>query len=251
MDICMDSYRDFHQYLKQELQAVSSEEKAASMRRYFPNGLVCIGAISEDINQISAEFIREHDAMLPEGYLSLAEYILERAEFHEEILISYRLIEKLVKRHFDDNLLVRFQYWLENYANNWALVDDLCIKAIYNYLYARPHLIEKTQLWARSEVSWCRRASNVVWVKFIYRKMGKQVYRLNPELVFSNCDLHIHDPDEFVQKSVGWLLKVTTPHHHDAVVNYIKTNIASMQKSTVRYALEKVPKETRDEIMRL
>lgn len=243
-----NAYR--HKLIKDQLISVSTEEKSVSMKRYFPSGLDCIGAVSADINATVADFRKEHANLSPDEFLDLAEYMLANSEFHEEILVAYGLIQNLVKRNYSDALLERFEYWLENYANNWALVDDLCIKAIYNFLLSRPHLIEKTQHWADSKVSWCRRASCVVWVKYIKRKIGNTIYELDTDLVFKNSDKLIADDDEFVQKGVGWLLKVTAIHHQAAVVDYLRINKSVMQKSTIRYALEKVPKDIREEFKR-
>ncbi|EPJ46057.1 MAG: hypothetical protein OFPI_35630 [Osedax symbiont Rs2] len=219
------------------------------MRRYFPHGINCIGANAADINAIVASFKAENPALSANDILSICETVLKHAQYSEEILIGYGLIGHLVKNNFDDDLLLRFQFWLEHYALNWAHVDDLCLKAIYNFLMARPHLIETTQSWSRSQVCWCRRASNVVWVKFIKRKMGKTVYVLDTNLVFENCDQLMLDEDEFVQKSVGWLLKVTAVHHQQDVIEYLKRNIHLIQRSTLRYALEKVDADSRKSIM--
>jgi 3-methyladenine DNA glycosylase AlkD len=87
-------------------------------------------------------------------------------------------------------------------------------------------------------------------VKFIKRPIGKNIYWLNQDLVFKNCDLLLQDPDEFVQKSIGWLLKVTAVHHQQAVLDYIKMNYPIMPRSTIRYALEKVDKPTRNLILK-
>ncbi|MCJ8340314.1 MAG: DNA alkylation repair protein [Pseudomonadales bacterium] len=219
------------------------------MRRYFPHGINCIGATAADINRIVTSFKAENSGLSANEVLSVSETVLKHAQYSEEVFIAYGLIGHLVKKHFDDDLLLRFQYWLEHYACNWAHVDDLCIKAIYNFLMARPHLIEATQVWSYSDVPWCRRASNVVWVKFIKRKIGKSVYTLDTNLVFENCDQLMLDEDEFVQKSVGWLLKVTAVHHQQDVIEYLKRNINIIQRSTLRYALEKVDVDTRKSIL--
>ena len=236
-------------HIKQQLAEVSTSEKAQSSKRYFPQGINCVGANAADIKQIIKQFHIDHANLTPEQVLCITEDIIQHSEFSEEIMVAYGLINKFVKKHYDDSLLQRFEYWLENYANNWALVDDLCMKALFNFLMARPHLIEKTQVWAQSNVSWCRRASNVAWVKFIRRPIGHSIYYLNIELVFNNCDLLIGDPDEFVQKSVGWLLKVTAIHHQNEVLDYLKINHQNMQRSTIRYALEKVDKSSRQKLL--
>ena len=158
--------------LKSDLEKVSTGEKAKANRRYFPRGVKCIGATALDIKIIITDFHSDNAVLTPIETLSITEHLLASSYFHEENLIAFSLINKFIKNNYDDDLLMRFEYWLENYADNWSQVDDLCIKTIYQFLMARPHLIEKTQHWAYSEISWCLRASNVVWVKFIKRKIS-------------------------------------------------------------------------------
>jgi len=231
------------------LKNLSTEAKATASRRYFPSSINCIGANATDIKLIITTFHHNNTELNADEVLCITEYLLKNAYYNEEVLIAFGLINKFVKKHYQDDLLLRFEYWLEAYVNNWSQVDDLCIKTIYLFLMARPQLIEKTQHWSLSHVSWCRRASNVVWVKFIKRKIGKSTYRLDKKLVFNNCDLLIHDDDDFVQKSVGWLLKVTAIQHEQDVINYLKKNHTKMTRATIRYAIEKMHIETRKELL--
>lgn len=231
--------------LKSDLKRVSTLEKARASRRYFPSSTNCIGATATDITMIIANFQSQYSSLSADDYLCLTQDLLSQAQFSEEVLLAFGLINKFVKKNYDDDLLLRFEFWLENYASNWSHVDDLCIKTIYQFLMARPYLIEQTQHWAHSNVSWCRRASNVVWVKFIARKIGQSTYYLDKELVFKNCDLLITDDDNYVQKSVGWLLKVTSVQHQGAVIEYIQRNCHQMERATIRYAIEKMDSDTR------
>ena len=233
------------QRLKTDLESVSSPQKAESSRRFFPHGINCIGATATDIKLIVSDFQAENANISALEMLEITEYMLLKAEYSEEILVAFGLINKFVKSHYDDDLLLRFEYWLEHYATNWSHVDDLCIKTIYQFFLTRPHLIEQTHHWAYSKVPWCRRASNVVWVKFIKRKIGKSIYYLNKEWVFKHCDILLNDQDEYVQKSIGWLLKATSMQHQDDVVKYISMNIENMTRPTIRYAIEKMDPHTR------
>jgi 3-methyladenine DNA glycosylase AlkD len=247
MNIC----KTHCQRLKTDLESVSTAQKAVSSRRYFPHGVNSIGATAADIKLIISNFQSENADINPIDMLAITEYMLLNAQFSEEVLLAFGLINKFVKRHYDDDLLLRFEYWLEHYATNWSHVDDLCIKTIYQFFLSRPHLIEKTNHWAYSKVPWCRRASNVVWVKFVKRKIGKSIYYLNKELIFKHCDLLINDPDEFVQKSIGWLLKATSMQHQDDVIKYIQMNVVQMTRPTIRYAIEKMDSSTRQAILSL
>jgi 3-methyladenine DNA glycosylase AlkD len=247
----MKSHKLYLERLRSDIVAVSSADKAAASRRYFPQGINCIGATATDIKLIIKNFHTDYSDLTSTEMLSITEYILKHTEFNEEILLAFGLINKFVKLNakrkdnYGDDLLLRFEYWLEHYTNNWSLVDDLCIKTIYQFLISRPHLIEKTQHWVHSEISWCRRACNVVWVKFIKRTIGKTTYYLDKELVFNNCDLLLEDDDEFVQKSIGWLLKVTSVEHEEDVIAYIKKNYSRLTRPTLRYAIEKMDADTR------
>lgn len=241
--------QESRQLILKRLKQLSTPEKATSAKRYFPNGIHCSGLNAADIKLIIRDFQDEHSAFTPDEFLSLTEYLLKNANYSEEIMIAFGLLNKFVKKQFDESLLKRFEFWLESYASNWAHVDDLCLKTIFPFLMARPHLIETTQRWIYSTSPWCRRAGNVVWVKFIQRKIGKQVYCLNTDLVFANCDELLNDSDEFVQKSVGWLLKVTSIHHEQLVIEYLLKNKANMQRATLRYAIEKLSVEKRQALM--
>ena len=247
----MKKYERYLKRIKQDLKKYSTADKAESCRRYFPKGIHCIGVTASDITLIIGDFQTEHAELTAIEMLSITEYLLKHAEFSEEVLVAFGLINKFVKNNYDDDLLLRFEFWLENYASNWSHVDDLCIKTIYRFLMARPHLIDQTAHWAFSDVSWCRRGSNVAWVKFIKRKIGKSVYSLDKDLVFRNCDVLLNDQDEFVQKSVGWLLKVTSLHHERDVVEYIERNYKGMTRPTIRYAIEKLEADTRKRLLSL
>ena len=238
-------------HLKTELRQVSTSEKAESSRRYFPEGFECLGVNAADIKQILKRFQTEYADLNAEQTLELTEAFLKEAKYNEEFLLAFALINKFVKRHYDDALLARFEYWLAHYADNWSLVDDLCLKAIFNFLMTRPHLIESMQHWALSKSPWCRRAACVVWVKFIKRKMGKQTYFLNTALVFKQCNLLLEDKNEFVQKGVGWLLKVAAIEHQAEVIRFIKENINRFTRPTLRYAIEKMDGETRKTMLSL
>ena len=237
-------HTEIHSFLLQALKEKSSPEKAVAAARYFPDGFICLGAKAADISEVARLFTVNYAHLSPQQVLELTEFLLENHQYNEEVLLAFALINKHVKKHFNDELLLRFQYWLEHYCSNWAHVDDLCLKTVFPFLMARPYLITQTQKWVNSNSPWCRRASNVVWVKFIQRKIGKTLYKLDKELVFQNCRCLMSDPDEFVQKSIGWLLKVTLVHYPDEVINFVKKHHQQMPRATIRYALEKL--ETND-----
>ena len=138
-----------------------------------------------------------------------------------------------------------------NYNFYWAQCDDLCLKVIYPFFLSRPHLITQIGHWADAQSPWTRRAANVALVKFIYRKIGTTVYQLPKSVVFVNCQKLLNDPDTYVQKGMGWLLKVSAVYHCSDVVDFIVKNISDLDRHTLRYAIEKLPQPQRQELMNI
>lgn len=246
----MEPLHYFKQEIDEHIKKLATPEKSLSAQRYFPDTENFIGINAGDILTVIKEFDEKNKNLNTEQLLQLVEYLLAKAQYSEEVLIAFGLLNKYVKKHYGPELLARFQFWLENYSTNWSHVDDLCIKTIYRYMLARPDMITLTATWAASPVNWCRRASCVVWVKFIERKIGKNVYRLDKELIFQHCKSLIEDEDEFVQKSIGWLLKVSARLYEKEVIDFIWENRYSMKRATMRYAIEKMDKETRARVLR-
>jgi ribosomal protein S7 len=58
-------------------------------------------------------------------------------------------------------------------------------------------------------------------------------------------------PEIYVQKSVGWLLKVASRIHPDEVITYLEANITEVKRETLRTAIEKLDPQARRSIMAL
>ena len=237
--------------LTKQLQLLGSEQKAKATARFFPEPIPCLGALAPDIKEVAQRFHSENNQLQASKVLAVTELMLASAKFHEETLLAFLILDKYVGKHFDDTLVERFRYWLEHYVSNWAHVDNLCMKTIYKFMLSRTYLLPQIQSWTNSKVAWCRRAVNVVWLKFINRKIGKNYYSIPLNLVFENCNLLLNDQDIYVQKSIGWLLKVTSTAYPVPVIEYLTANIQRIERPTLRYAIEKLEPETRRKLLLL
>jgi hypothetical protein len=68
----MNKYETHTYRLREELRKISTVEKAASSRRYFPNGIVCIGATASDIKTIITAFQSNNSELTATEVLSIA-----------------------------------------------------------------------------------------------------------------------------------------------------------------------------------
>ncbi len=60
-----------------------------------------------------------------------------------------------------------------------------------------------------------------------------------------------NDPEYHVQKGVGWLLKYAYLSYPEEIYLYLKNNVNDLPRVLFRYALEKTPREVREELMKL
>ncbi len=64
------------------------------------------------------------------------------------------------------------------------------------------------------------------------------------------ADSLLTDSDDMVQKGYGWMLKVASETYQQEVFEYVMKNKTSMPRTTLRYAIEKMPQDWRREAMK-
>ena len=67
--------------------------------------------------------------------------------------------------------------------------------------------------------------------------------------IFKIADILLLDPDDLVQKGYGWMLKAASQAHQEEVFNYVMQKKAIMPRTSLRYAIEKMPGEMRKRAM--
>ncbi|WP_436513254.1 DNA alkylation repair protein [Clostridium thermobutyricum] len=139
-----------------------------------------------------------------------------------------------------------YEKWLYEYTNNFGACDQLCYRVLNPIIERYPTLFEEVRKWSKSDNPYVKRASAICLMKstksFVVNVPFSYVKEISDELLEDN---HI-----YVQKGVGWLLKYSYLSYPDEVVNYIKSNVNRMSRITFMYALEKMPHELKEEIIK-
>ena len=138
---------------------------------------------------------------------------------------------------------------MESVVSNWAQCYDLCLKLIYPFFLGHPELITATQGWLDSPSLWARRAGNVSVVKLVRRTIGREVYELPLPLIFGNSLRLVNDPERYVQRSVGWLLKVAARVHPVEVSEFLSEHGPAMRRETLRIAIERFDPDLRKQLL--
>jgi 3-methyladenine DNA glycosylase AlkD len=171
-----------------------------------------------------------------------------------EILIRDRYLEaKLVgievvacyRRDFTPRLLMVWKRWLaRGYSANWATTDTICGILIGPLLAAHPGLAEQMRAWARARSLWVRRAAAVSLTAFA--RKGKSL-----DLAYDIARALHPDKEDLIHKGVGWLLREAGKTDAQRLERYLRQHGTAIPRTTLRYAIERMPPAKRQEILRV
>lgn len=223
-----------------QLAAQKDVSVATSMQRFFPTPINALGVSAKPIDELATRFHKENPQQSVEEVIALSNWIIVHHQYHEEVLLAFALLNKVIGKAQGSEVLLLARHWLEHHVSNWAQVDSLAMKTLNRYLIKNLNEVMTFDVWLESNSPWCRRAAYVVWLKFVHQKIGKQTYQLPVDFIYAQCDRGLSDGDDYVQKAIGWLLKTLSKTQPDSVIDYLVTNKNKIRKSTWRYAIEKL-----------
>jgi 3-methyladenine DNA glycosylase AlkD len=93
----------------------------------------------------------------------------------------------------------------------------------------------------KSQDHWERRIAMVATLAFI---------RANKiEIVFKYAKMRSKDKEDLMHKACGWMLREAGKKNAEELRKYIKSNGDKMNRTTLRYAIERFSKKERDDIL--
>jgi 3-methyladenine DNA glycosylase AlkD len=230
---------------KNQLTKLSNPQKALEKAKYFKSkegqygeGDQFIGLTNGQIHEISRKFRKE---------LTLSDLDeLIKDPIHEIRFAALSvLVLKYKKAKIENEKNEIVDLFLKNVAfiNNWDLVDCSC------YFILGPHLltkIDKKILFdlANSGHLWSERIAIVSTLHFIRNNHFQTTFEISNLLLSNKNDL--------IHKAIGWMLReIWKKGGNDLVEQYLKKNITTLARTTLRYAIEKMPEVKRKEFLEL
>jgi 3-methyladenine DNA glycosylase AlkD len=142
-------------------------------------------------------------------------------------------VERRFPREFGRPRFDVFTGWIDRYVNNWAHCDGVATWLLAGCIAEEPSLSRKLEQWTRSTNRWKRRAAAVSLLQ--EAKAGRST-----DQILLIASILAEDPDEMVQKGVGWLLKEAYPAQPNDVVLFLHRQRDRFSRLTLRYAAEKM-----------
>lgn len=210
-------------------------------QRFFKEKLAQPESIALNyLRKISGTVYREFRKCPVGEKLAICEALLKDGTDYSRFF-AFDWAEKSVKQ-CGPSEFKRFERWLRSKVDNWATCDHLCCGVIGKLVAVNPGLVKKTRSWAKSKDRWLKRASAVALIPGL-----RDTIDIREGIATAN--LLMADEDDMVRKGCGWMLKEATKRFQGEVFAYVMENRDKMSRTTLRYAIEKLPAGTKKRAM--
>jgi len=220
--------------LRDELIKNSDEKTRLSGERFFKEDVKLYGIKSAEVSRISKELFK---AIVDKSKVNIFGLCTDlwKSGYMEESFVACNWSYNVHKQYEPSDFYV-FESWVNNYIGNWASCDTLCNHTVGTFVEMYPEYLYGLKKWATSQNRWVKRASAVSLI--VPARNGKFL----PD-IFEIADILHSDKDDMVQKGYGWMLKAASQAHQQEVFKYVMKKKATMPRTSLRYAIEKMPPE--------
>ena len=124
--------------------------------------------------------------------------------------------------------------------NNWDLVDLSCYPLLGEWLLDKDRNL-LYELARNGKTIWEQRIGMVSTMTFVRHGQLADTFAI--------ADILLHHPHDLIQKAVGWLLREAGKRDESALLAFLEPRAATMPRTALRYALEKLDEPLRKEFL--
>lgn len=227
--------------LRTELKFNADERTRLSGERFFKEDVRIYGIKSAVVIRIGKDHFKAIQDKDKSNIFSLCSD-LWKSGIMEESFVACNWSYNVHKQYKPGDIEI-FDNWVGKYVNNWASCDTLCNHTVGTLVEMYPDLINRLKKWAKSDNRWVKRAAAVSLIV----PARKGLFLTD---IFEIADIMHSDDDDMVQKGYGWMLKASSQAHQKEVFDYVVSRKTTMPRTSLRYAIEKMPGELKKEAMR-
>jgi 3-methyladenine DNA glycosylase AlkD len=220
--------------IRRELVKNADEKTRISGERFFKEPVKFHGLKSAMTERIGKEYFALVKGKPKSEIFVLCEE-LWKSGYQEEAGIACNW-SYYVHRDYKAEDIRIFERLINEYVTNWASCDTLCNHSVGTLVEMYPDCISNLKKWSKSPNRWMKRASAVSLI--VPARKG-----LFLDDIFEIADIMLLDSDDMVQKGYGWMLKASSEANQKEVFEYVLGKKAVMPRTSLRYAIEKMPKE--------
>ena len=223
--------------LIEDLKSSGVRLRAVGEKRYLKSDAVFFGVTLPKTRKLVAgqvaEFKRRQDLT---GAIKFSK-VLWQTGVHEPRTAAIMLIEHC-ESFYDDRVWALGQSWLGE-LDNWALCDGVAPGLIAPFVQTavQKHKSRRREVlrWTRDTNPWIRRGA--LLASILSTRIDREW-----EFVLNVAVRLREDPEYFVQKGLGWMLRECAHHNPREVIEFIQTHRSVMRRSTVTNAISRLPR---------
>ena len=220
--------------IREELKNNVDKKTLENSQRFFKEKIKFHGVRVPIVNKISKKFFKHFDSKTKLEIFDLCDRLWQSG-YIEESFIACHWSYYIHNRYEPEDFQV-FQRWIDNYVNNWASCDTLCNHTVGEFIEMYPDYVTRLKAFAKSKNRWMRRASAVSFI--IPARKGKFL-----DDILEIANILLLDKDDLVQKGYGWMLKAASEANQPEIFKYVIKNKSIMPRTSLRYAIEKMPRD--------
>jgi 3-methyladenine DNA glycosylase AlkD len=229
---------------RRALRAQADSRRAIGVARYFKTGPGEYGEGDRFIG-VTVPAQRRIARQFRDLPLTGIDALLTSSIHEERSTALLILVDQFTRTTADDPLRNRiFRLYMNRlgFINNWDLVDASAAAIVGGWIYrradrattARSSNTDVLDRLARSQNVWSRRIAMIATLHAIVRGDHRDAIRIATRLV--------HDEHDLIQKAVGWMLReVGKRASVDALRLFLERHAATMPRTALRYAIERLP----------
>ena len=221
------------EYVRAEFQRLGSEHGRATTLRFHQPGqeVDSYGVRAPEMHRLAREVYARVKKWPVKDRDRLCEVLWRSGKNEEGGVVCY--VYRRFSKEFGAAHFGKFTRWLDRYVDNWGHTDGVSLWLLGVCILNDASLVAKLDSWTRSRDRWKRRAAAVSLIPSAKRG-------LHTAAIFRIAAPLITDPDDMVQKGVGWLLKETYPKKPRETVRFLLPWRASAPRLVLRYTTEKM-----------
>lgn len=231
------------------LAQFSTPEKQQMLPRFFKTGKgeygegdQFLGVVVPYTRQVAKEY--RH---IP--FQAMTELL--QSSWHECRLCALLMLVERFKKSDEAERKHIFKFYLSHtsHINNWDLVDLSAPGIVGEYLKLKPEREQRQVLYklADSPLLWNQRIAIVSTLTFIRNGDFIDTILLSEQFLRSASHQKMHD---LMQKAIGWMLREMGKRNKDLLIQFLEKHASTMPRTMLRYAIEKLSEDERQEFMK-
>ncbi|MDD2716900.1 MAG: DNA alkylation repair protein [Candidatus Wallbacteria bacterium] len=223
------------------LKSQADPKVAANYEQYFKKVIRFHGLKTPEIRNLFSEYYSKSIKTMPfDEQIELA-YRLFESKYAEEKSFGIGILKKNLKK-LDHSHIKDFEPIIDKHIYDWGTSDSLSGKIISRMIEAHPEYGKLLIPWKDAKCLWRQRSACVSFVNVArFGKHNDTIIKIG-----SAC---VKNPERFVQLGLGWMLRELSLADLDLTIKFIKANYRHFSREGLRYAIEKMEPDLRQEML--